>query len=57
MERELILKEFAGQRCHVVLYVRRDGSKFVRFESHPSYGHPSLEQRDLETLVEKLRNL
>ena len=54
---ELRLRGVGGQGCIAILVVRDDGSRYVRFESRPEYGMPSLEERDLSDLARRLREL
>jgi len=53
-QEELILHEFAGQMCDVVISTRTNGSKYVTFKCHPSYGYPSLEAHELKDLLRRV---
>lgn len=54
---ELILYEFAGQKCDVKIRNRQDGSVFVIFESESGFGNPMLDLEQLESLVRKCKTL
>jgi len=61
-EAELTLKEFAGQRCDVVITKTgqdsfRPGGIIVRFKSERAFGHPSLWLEELEQLIKKCKAL
>lgn len=49
--KELILKEYAGQKCDVKITIRENGSSYVTFNSVEGYGSPSLEKEELEKLI------
>ena len=57
LKQELTLKDFAGQRCDVVIHVRTNGSSYATFRAAPGYGYPSLEIGNLEELLEKMKSL
>lgn len=54
MSEETLLREFAGQRCDVLICTRNNGSQYVTFKSQTGYGYPSLER---DQLVELLRRM
>ena len=55
--KELKLREYAGQGCDAYLYRRSDGTKYVRFEWSPHFGHPSMEIERLKDLLRMLEEL
>jgi len=57
MKRQLILKEYAGQKCDVEMFVREDDSSYVRFKSVPAYGFPYLSKEELADLLKHLKML
>ena len=54
---EKIILEWGGQGCYLELVKREDGSKYVTFRGKSGYGCPVLEERELETLLKKLKKL
>lgn len=51
----LTLNDYGGLGQDAVIVKRTDGSKFVRFEIQPSRGFPTLEEKELESLLDRLR--
>ena len=56
MIKELRLKDYAGQRCDVVLisFSGEDNGKYIRFESVAGYGFPALDITQLKSLLDQL---
>ncbi len=54
MKKELILKEFAGQKCDVYIFTRGESS-YVSFRSMRGYGYPTLDEKKLEKLIKIIR--
>lgn len=57
MTSTVTLKDYAGQQADVIIITRDDNSQHVIFKWRSNYGYPSLERRELETLLSRMDQL
>ena len=57
MEKELLLKEYGGQKCDLILHERKDGSKYAKFDTVAGYGSHYYNVEQLQDIVDRLENL
>lgn len=54
---EIVLKEFAGQKCDVKICSRNNGSIYVMFQSDNGFGPPVLDQDKFVELNDHIKHL
>lgn len=50
----IVLKEYGGQRCDVIVGCRQDGTRYLTFKVSPGYGPPRLDYEDVVELLKMM---